>query len=366
MKPAVSSIDRARAIPSGWYYVADSSELRAGDVVRKELFGTVIVLWRTASGVLRISDATCPHLGSDLGRLGKVVGEHLQCFSHRFEYDGDGHCVKTPRSAPCRSQAVLASWPVHEIAGFVLAWYDARGRAPSWRIPDVVFDGANKGRFVKSQFTFDCAVETINEDNFDVGHLYSWHELGTVHSTLPVVDGPTISVVHDFTRHSILTRRALPPPLGILSQPVTSRYGSTLYGHGLTYSFIDLPAFDFSTQDFIWATPISATRSLYTTFLRRNLPTGSRSLRQKVIDAVVHPLLFPAFVVRLRLEHRHEGRGYWENQRRVSQPIITADERAMLEPYWEWSRQFDPDQQPIRSLAVAGRHDHPAVPRSMA
>src|SRR3954469_16065616 len=123
-------------IPSGWYYCADSREIPRGKVVRKELFGQVLALWRTRSGALRVSDATCPHLGSDLGKLGKVEGEHLQCFSHRFEYDGAGNCAKTPRGAACRTQGVLRTFPVHEIGGFVLAWYDANGRAPGWCIPD--------------------------------------------------------------------------------------------------------------------------------------------------------------------------------------------------------------------------------------
>jgi phenylpropionate dioxygenase-like ring-hydroxylating dioxygenase large terminal subunit len=340
-------------IPSGWYYVADSSELRRGQVVRKELFGTALALWRTEGGVAHVSDATCPHLGTDLGALGKVTGEHLQCFSHRFEYDGDGNCAKTPRSTPCRTKQVLRTYPVHEIAGFVLAWYDAHGAAPGWHIPDAIFDGAGHGRFVKSQYEFDCSVATINEDNFDVGHLYNWHELSRVDSTLPVVEGATISVVHDFERHSIVFKKPLPPPLSILSRPITSRYGSTLYGHGLTYSFIELPAFDFRTQDFIWPTPISATRTLYTTFLRRTLPSGPRTWRQKLVDKVIHPLLFPAFVWRLRGEHRHEGHGYWEHQRPVSDPIITEAERRMLEPYWEWCRQFAPDRAPVRRASLA-------------
>jgi cholesterol 7-desaturase len=323
-------------IPSGWYYCADSSEIAPGAVVRKELFGGALALWRTESGAMRISDATCPHLGSDLGKLGRVRGEHLQCFSHRHEYDGEGSCVKTPRALPCRTEKVLRSWPVHEVGGFVLAWYDAERRAPTWRIPDAIFDTAGTGGFVKSQFVFDCSVETINEDNFDVGHLYNWHELQEVKSTLPAVDGHTISVTHDFKRHSVLFKKKVP----LLGREIVSRYGSTLYGHGLTYSFIDLPAFGFSTQDFIWPTPITATRTLYTTFLRRRLPSGPRTLRARVRDAVFHPILFPMFVWRLRGEHRHEGHGYWENQTRLAAPNVTAEERRMLEPYWDWCRQF--------------------------
>ena len=342
-----------QAIPSGWYYVADTAEVARGAVVKKALFGQTLALWRSEAGVPHLHDAICPHLGSDLARLGKVKGEHLQCFSHRHEYDGAGDCVKAPRALPCLTRGVLRSWPVHEIGGFVLAWYDAAGRAPTWRIPDEVFDATGTSAFVKSQFEFECSVKTINEDNFDVGHLFNWHELSEVKSTLPVVDGHTISVVHDFKRHSILFKRPLPRPFDVLTREIVSRYGSTLYGHGLTYSFIDLPLFDFRTQDFIWSTPISATRTLYTTFLRRRLPTGPRTLRQRLVDKLVHPILFPMFVFRLRREHAHEGHGFWENQTRLTAPNVSAHERTMLEPYWRWCEQFDAPASGVAPAAAA-------------
>ena len=83
MKYPVSAIHASGPrLPSGWYYAADSTEVAAGQVVRKELFGQALALWRTERGDLNVSDATCPHMGSDLTRLGKVKGEHLQCFAH--------------------------------------------------------------------------------------------------------------------------------------------------------------------------------------------------------------------------------------------------------------------------------------------
>ena len=37
------------SIPSGWYYCADSSEIKRGQVVRKQLFGETLAMWRTQS-----------------------------------------------------------------------------------------------------------------------------------------------------------------------------------------------------------------------------------------------------------------------------------------------------------------------------
>jgi len=343
-------------IPSSWYYCADSSEIAPGHVIRRKFFGQDLAFWRTESGILHVSHSVCPHRGSDLVQLGSVKGETLQCFSHDYTFNGDGDCVETGQgSLPCQSKDALRQFPVHEIGTFVLVWFDIDGEEPTWKIPDHIFSFDRKGPFVKSQFEFRCAVETINEDNFDVGHLYKWHELSTVDSTIPKVDGHTISVVHDFKRHSILFDHALPGPLRHLPQEISSRYGSTLYGHGLTFSFIDLDAFDFHVQDFIFATPINTTKTLYTTFLRRVLPATKETTRAGLLRRLLHPILFRMFVYRLRREHLYEGHQFWENQHRVENPIITDGEREMLEPYWEWCRQFKGSPPPQTRPQLIGR-----------
>lgn len=330
------------SIPSGWYFCVESSEVKPGQVLRRELFGQVWALWRSGSGVMNISASVCPHLGSDLGKLGKVRGETLQCFSHRYTYDGAGDCVATGfKELPCRTHRVLRNLPVHEVGGFVLAFFDADRREPTWRIPDAVFADENVTEYVRSDFAFDVPVEILNEDNFDRGHLYNWHRVKDVVSSDPKVDGATISITHDFKRHSILFEKPLPKPFDLLTREVVSQYGSTLYGHGLTDSYIDIFNLDLHLQDMIWCTPISAERTMYTTFLRRKLPTTRRSLRQRVLDQVVHPLVFPMTVWRLRQEHLHEGRGFWEAQSRVDDPILTQGERRLIGPYREWCRQFE-------------------------
>lgn len=333
-----------KSIPSGWYFAAESNEVKNGQVLRRELFGEKLVLWRSESGKLAISHAVCPHLGSDLGRLGKVAGEELQCFSHGYRYNGDGDCVGTGnKSLPCRHKNVLNQLPVHEVGGFILAWYDARGLAPTWKIPEQAFDDAGTTvNYVRSDFEFEVPVETLNEDNFDVGHLYTWHNVTNVRTTPIEVNGPTISISHYFHRHSILFEKPLPGPLKFLSHPIDSRYSSTLYGHGLTASYIDIFNLGVHLQDMIWVTPLSPTRIKYTTFLRRVLPKGERSALRRMVDMVLQPLIFRFSVYRLRREHLVEGRGFWENQSPVADPILTEQERALIEPYRQWCRQFDP------------------------
>ncbi|MEM7159956.1 MAG: Rieske 2Fe-2S domain-containing protein [Myxococcota bacterium] len=335
------------AIPSSWYYVCETSEVAVGEIRRVEAFGRTLALWRTQSGAVHATDATCPHLGTDLTKRGRVVGEELECFTHKFRYDGAGDCVATGTGEmPCRSQGVLRKYPVQETAGFVLVWYDAHGREPTWTIPEAPLGYEGRGRPWKSQYVFETCAQTINEDNFDIGHLYSWHELHEVASAPVEVYGPRLRIVHDFRRHSLVLKKPLPPPFDVLSQEIVSRYSADLYGHGLTLSQIDLPTVDFHVEDVIWVTPIDDKRIRYTTFLRQIRPQGARTLRQRMLDRVLHPLLVPIFVARLRQEHRHEGYGFWQNQTHIADPILRESENEYVGVYREWCKQFEPGPAP--------------------
>ena len=84
-------------IPNGWFAVAWSRELHAGDVRPIHYFGQDMVLFRTRSGQARVLDAFCPHLGAHLGYGGRVMGETVRCPFHGWQYDGTtGDCVHIP------------------------------------------------------------------------------------------------------------------------------------------------------------------------------------------------------------------------------------------------------------------------------
>lgn len=323
-------------IPSGWYFCAESREIKPGQVIARQLFGERLILWRSQSGKMNMSASACPHLGSDLGKLGRVKGENLQCFSHDYTYNGMGDCVATGfNELPVCSRQVLKCYPVHEAGGFIIAWYDARHRAPGWRIPDDIFT-VHSSRYVRSSFEFDVSVEILNEDNFDVGHLYKWHNVREVKTTPVRRNGPTISISHAFKRHSILFEKPLPPPFNFLSREIRSQYSSTLYGHGLTNSFIDIFNLDMHLHDLIWCTPINTSRTMYTTFVRQLDGEQYKNIVRRCMDA----LIFRACVWRLRQEHKHEGHGFWENQHKTDKPVITETERKLLGPYRDWCAQF--------------------------
>jgi phenylpropionate dioxygenase-like ring-hydroxylating dioxygenase large terminal subunit len=323
-------------IPKGWYFCAESSEIKCGQILEKYLFNQKVILWRTESGVLNMSPAICPHLGSDLGKLAKVRGEHLQCFSHDYTYNIEGDCVATGQKVlPIRHKKVLRFFPLQESNGFVIVWYDFHQKEPEWHIPEEIFSVVSSN-YVRSTFEFNVPIEIINEDNFDVGHLYKWHNIYDIQTTPVEQNGSTISISHAFKRHSILFKKSRPFPLDFFSKEIHSRYSSTLHGHGLTNSFIDIFNLKIHLQDLIWCTPITPHRTLYTTFLRLLEATEQQKMWRKLFRT----LIFLNCVRRLRQEHKHEGHGFWERQTRIDNPILTEKEYKLINPYREWCKQF--------------------------
>ena len=53
-------------LPFGWFAVARSSELEAGQVMPRDFCATEFVLWRGEDGAVRALDAYCPPLGAPL------------------------------------------------------------------------------------------------------------------------------------------------------------------------------------------------------------------------------------------------------------------------------------------------------------
>src|SRR5687767_10260819 len=82
-------------VPTGWFYLCRSRDLAPGPV-RAELGGAAAYVgFRDPAGRAVTLDARCSHMRADLAR-GEVVGGHLRCPLHAWEYAGDGRCVRIP------------------------------------------------------------------------------------------------------------------------------------------------------------------------------------------------------------------------------------------------------------------------------
>jgi len=126
------------SIPNGWFAVAWSKDLAAGEVQPIHYFGRDLVIFRTREGHARVLDAYCAHLGAHLGHGGRVVGESVRCPFHGWQYDGEqGTCARIPYCDKIPAKARVRAWPVIEKNRMIFVWHHAENQPPTWDIPTV-------------------------------------------------------------------------------------------------------------------------------------------------------------------------------------------------------------------------------------
>jgi nitrite reductase/ring-hydroxylating ferredoxin subunit len=136
-----------------------------------DFLGQPLVLFRTESGRVGAVAAHCWHMGTHLG-AGRVVGEHLQCPLHCWEFDGQGICRRTPAGRPPPA-AHQRSFPVVERFGGVFAF-----NGPRALFPPPAFDVAPERELsfgAGKPVRLRCPWYALASNGFDVQHLQTVH-----------------------------------------------------------------------------------------------------------------------------------------------------------------------------------------------
>jgi phenylpropionate dioxygenase-like ring-hydroxylating dioxygenase large terminal subunit len=163
-------------LPNGWFAIAWSKDLVAGDVKRIQYFGEELVLFRTREGVPKVLDAYCAHLGAHLAEGGRVVGETIRCPFHAWHYDGDGNCVKIPYCKRIPAAAKLRSWEVVERNHMIMVWRHAENKPPSWDVPAMPEFEDHEWTEVRTfELTVAVHMQDMAENNCDPVHFYYVH-----------------------------------------------------------------------------------------------------------------------------------------------------------------------------------------------
>src|SRR5581483_1508699 len=158
--------------PATWYLFGPAKCLGREPFARTML-NRRLVGYRTADGRPVVLDAHCPHLGADLGR-GRVIGDHIQCPFHGWEYGPDGHCRHIPCQAEIPAFARLRSYPVVERHGFAFFF---NGREPLFGLP--FFLNENPAQFVAGRpfgFVVNCPWYLTACNGFDLEHFRFVHD----------------------------------------------------------------------------------------------------------------------------------------------------------------------------------------------
>jgi phenylpropionate dioxygenase-like ring-hydroxylating dioxygenase large terminal subunit len=175
-------------IPNGWFPVATTEELRAGDVLSRRYFARDLVVFRAESGEAHVLDAYCVHMGAHLGigagepedkapGPGLVVDDCIQCPFHGWQYDGEGVVVDIPYSdARIPAKARVRSFPTREFNGVIFAWHHLLGEPPAWEVPQLEeFDDDEWFGPIYTERTIASCNQELSENDHDFVHFAYVH-----------------------------------------------------------------------------------------------------------------------------------------------------------------------------------------------
>ncbi len=161
-----------------WYPLAQSSELPSKALLRRQLLGMQLVIFRDAQGKVRALKDSCPHRAVPLSN-GRLVNGNLVCEYHGWTFNPQGQCVEIPSLAPGRripSRACVEAFPCEEADGVI--WVSAMPAMES-RPPILGFVApAEHGPwvYVDRITTLDSNVEFSVEQTIDPAHTNQLHK----------------------------------------------------------------------------------------------------------------------------------------------------------------------------------------------
>jgi len=179
-------------IPSQWYIVMDSSQVKTKPVGVIRM-GEKLVFWRDEMGKVTCLRDKCAHRGAELSK-GKVVGRHLQCPFHGFEYDTSGRVTLIPangKNTPVPQHFMVHSYPTYEAHDFIWIWF-GNNPAEDLQPPPFFEDIDDSFSYGKIYDHWHAHYSRVIENQLDVAHLPFVHHNTIGRGGLTLVDGPGV------------------------------------------------------------------------------------------------------------------------------------------------------------------------------
>lgn len=322
--------------PTGWYALCASDDLAPGAVVARTVCGREVAAYRTASGAARVVDAACPHLGAHLGHTSRVEGETLRCSFHGFRFDASGACVETGYGTRPPPKCRLVGWPLQEVNGFLLVYFDPAGRAPAWSVP--VAD--HEGRWTRTRsrvYRLPAHVQDLAENSVDVGHL------AHVHGYTAIEELADLSIEGTLLR----ARYAFRHPRGLFGVGKNARAEADIRVHGLGYSQVEVtvPEMGFRSRQFVLATPSDADHVELRVGMCMTKLEGARGPWARLVAAMPGALfdwVMGGLGFRTYCTDVQADVPIWSTKRYAETPRL-ADGDGPIGRYRRWARQFYPE-----------------------
>jgi phenylpropionate dioxygenase-like ring-hydroxylating dioxygenase large terminal subunit len=163
-------------VAQGWYIACPSGRVPKGKARSVDVCGQKLVVFRGTDGKVRVLDAFCAHLGTDLG-IGRVVDNTIRCAFHHWRYDESGACIEAPCAGGERppARARLPRYDVTERHGFVWVFPADRADAPLVEHPEL--EGQETIAVAGAPFTRRCHHHVNMVNGIDPQHLKTVHGL---------------------------------------------------------------------------------------------------------------------------------------------------------------------------------------------
>jgi len=143
-----------KPFPNGWYMVAHSHQVKNREIITRRLVGKDVLLFRTESGKLSVSEPYCPHMGAHLGHGGVIEEESIKCPFHHFCFDAQGDCTKTGYGTKPSSRLKIPPYNFDEKNGLILVWFDEKNTAPTWFAPQEDWTDWTEVKFAEYNFNY--------------------------------------------------------------------------------------------------------------------------------------------------------------------------------------------------------------------
>jgi phenylpropionate dioxygenase-like ring-hydroxylating dioxygenase large terminal subunit len=161
-------------VENAWYVACESGALKTR-LLKREVLGIPLVLFRTEDGRPTALLDRCPHRNLPLS-LGQLRGDRLQCSYHGWEFDSEGICQKIPGlcgEVEGKARRVSA-FATEEMDGFVWVYMNCEEKPSStpYRLPGITEPGYKN---IRQSVEVEGTLLWTLENALDVPHTAFLH-----------------------------------------------------------------------------------------------------------------------------------------------------------------------------------------------
>jgi len=320
-----------KPFPNGWFTLAYSHELKNGEILTRRFAGKDIVLFRTQSGKLAITEPYCPHLGGHFGYGGVVEGESIKCPFHYFCFDTKGDCTATGYGTKPSDKLKLPVYHSAEKNGFILLWFDEKNNAPTWQVPDEDWTGWSEPRL--AEYDFDSHPQETTENSVDFGHFSIVHGYGSV-ETLESMNS---------NGHYMYARYAMDRIADFVGKKrkVRSHFKANIYGLGYSLVEAKVPELDIEYRFTVMSMPTDVGKLKMRTSTRMKLKNDFSKITPLM------NLLPKKMANQILIDKAAEGFEHdlaqdfviWKKKIYIDPPVLAKGDGPVAQ-YRNWAQQF--------------------------